>query len=516
MTSAPVVVVGAGPTGVTAALALAVQGVRTVVLERRTEVHPLPRAVHLDDEAVRVLQSVGVGPAFRAVSRPGLGLRLLDDGLRTMAEFPRRVGPYGHPPMNLFDQPDLERVLRAELARRPEALLRTGVEVLGVEPDGDGAVVRLRDLATGHLEQLRAPAVLGCDGAGSLVRDAVGARWQDLRSTERWLVVDVRCPVPLGHWEGVHQVCSPVRAATFLRVGEDRYRWEFQLGADEAPDDLVEPEVLAALVRPWTRDLPPERLSVLRSSEYVFRARLADRWRRGRVLLVGDAAHQTPPFVGQGLGAGVRDAGNLAWKLAAVLRGQAPEALLDSYEAERRPHVRTLIRLARTAGWAMTGGSGRGAVVRRSALAGLCRLPGAVRLIDRGAPALVAGPLVPRRDRLAGTLAPQPALAGGALLDDVLGPGFAVLTTATLDPGLQGIADRLRARVWRVALGRLRADDGTFVEDDGTISRWLRSAGVRTVVLRPDRVVLLSDRHDAGPGAALVRRHPEVTRRVGG
>ena len=219
MTSAPVVVVGAGPTGVTAALALAVQGVRTVVLERRTEVHPLPRAVHLDDEAVRVLQSVGVGPAFRAVSRPGLGLRLLDDGLRTMAEFPRRVGPYGHPPMNLFDQPDLERVLRAELARRPEALLRTGVEVLGVEPDGDGAVVRLRDLATGHLEQLRAPAVLGCDGAGSLVRDAVGARWQDLRSTERWLVVDVRCPVPLGHWEGVHQVCSPVRAATFLRVG---------------------------------------------------------------------------------------------------------------------------------------------------------------------------------------------------------------------------------------------------------------------------------------------------------
>ncbi len=515
MTSAPVVVVGAGPTGVTAALALAVQGVRSVLLERRDDVHPLPRAVHLDDEAVRILQSLGVGPAFRSISRPGRGLRLLDARLRTLAEFPRTQGPYGHPRMNLFDQPDLERVLRAELRRRPEAVLRTGVEVVAVEPGADDVAVHVRDLATGRVDRLLTPAVLGCDGAASRVRDVVGARWQDLRCTERWLVVDVRCPTPLGHWEGVHQVCSPVRAATFLRVGEDRYRWEFALADGEDPAQLLRPEVLHALVRPWTGTLPPHRLEVLRSSEYVFRARLADRWRRERVLLVGDAAHQTPPFVGQGLGAGVRDAGNLAWKLAAVLRDRAPADLLDTYERERRPHVRTLIRLARTAGWAMTGGTGRSAALRRGGLAALCRVPGGVRLLDRGAPALVAGPLVPRGDRLAGTLAPQPETGPGALLDDVLGPGFAVLTTAAVDPALQGIAARLGARLWRVDGGRLRADDGAFVTDDGTISRWLRAAGVRTVVLRPDRVVLLSDRHDAGPGAALQRRHAAVLGRVG-
>jgi 3-(3-hydroxy-phenyl)propionate hydroxylase len=233
------------------------------------------------------------------------------------------------------------------------------------------------------------------------------------------------------------------------------------------------------------------------------------------VLLAGDAAHQTPPFVGQGLGAGVRDAGNLAWKLAAVLRDDAPEELLDSYERERRPHVRTLIRLARTAGWAMTGGSGRGAAVRRGALAGLCRLPGGVRLLDRGAPALTAGPLVPRRDRLAGTLAPQPVVAGGGLLDDALGPGAAVLTTASVDAALQALAVRLRARLWQVEEGGLRADDGTVVDDGGTTGRWLRAAAVRTVVLRPDRVVLLSDPHDAAPGAAVERRHAAVLRRVG-
>ena len=515
MTSGPVVVVGAGPTGVTTALALAAHGVPTVVLERRVEVHPLPRAVHLDDEAVRVLQSIGVGPAFTAISRPGRGLRLLDAQLRTMAEFTRGAGRYGHPQANLFDQPDLERVLRTELARRPEAGLRTGVEVLGVEPVDGGAVVRLQDLTTGHVEHLRTPAVLGCDGAASLVRDVVGARWQDLRSTERWLVVDVRCPVPLGHWEGVHQVCSPVRAATFLRVGVDRYRWEFQLHDGERADDLVRPEVLQALVGPWTGGLAPDRLEVLRSSEYVFRARLADRWRRGRVLLVGDAAHQTPPFVGQGLGAGVRDAGNLAWKLAAVLRGEAPEELLDSYERERRPHVRTLIRLARTAGWAMTGGGGRGAAARRAGLAGLCRLPGASRLLDRGTPPLVGGPLVPRRDPLAGTLSPQPTVDDGRLLDDVLGPGAVVLTTAAVDPQLLAVADMLRARLVRVDGRRLIADDGLVVADDGTISRWLRAARVRTVVVRPDRVVLLSDRSDLRPGASIAGRHGAVLRLVG-
>lgn len=527
----PVVVVGAGPTGVVAALALAVHGVEVVVLERHPDAYALPRAVHLDDEAVRVLQSVGVADEFAAVSRPTGGLRLLDAQHRTMAEFPRSTAPgrHGHPSANLFDQPDLEALLRHRLHAAPRVRLRTCVEVVGVEPGPatGPSVVVLEDRGTGRVERLPAAAVLGCDGADSLVRRVVGARWRDLRATERWLVVDVRCPVPLEAWDGVHQVCDPYRAATFLRVGADRYRWEFALRDGEAAEQLLAPEAFAALVRPWTGELPVARLEVLRSSEYVFRARLADRWRRGRVLLLGDAAHQSPPFVGQGLGSGVRDAANLAWKLAAVLHGRAPEALLDTYERERRPHARALIRLARTAGWAMTGGGGRTAAVRRAALAALCRVPGAQeRVLDRGTPPLTRGPLVPRPrlpgPGLVGTLAPQPQVVAESgergLLDDVVGPRFAVLTTAAVDGELRRLADRLAAPVLRLAPpgtapAAAGADD--VLTDDGTLPAWLRRARVTTAVLRPDRVVLVTADSTTAPGAELVRRHADVLRLVG-
>ena len=382
-----------------------------------------------------------------------------------------------------------------------------------MEPgDAEGPVeVLLRDLRTGATERLRAAAVLGCDGAGSRVRDVVGARWQDLGFTERWLVVDVRCAAPLDGWGGVQQVCDGRRAATFLRVGADRYRWEFQLGDGEAAEQLAAPAALAELVRPWLRGSPDAELTVLRSSGYTFRARLADRWRRGRVLLLGDAAHLTPPFVGQGLGAGLRDAANLSWKLAAVLDGRAPERLLDTYELERRPHVRSQVRLAVVAGWAMTGGQGPAALARRAALRAVARVPGGPALLDRGSPPLVRGPLVARRRRdlraLVGALPPQPRVevAGRqVLLDDLLGPGFSVVTVAAPDPALTRLAGRLHAPVVRL----------DALPGSGPLVRWLTSRGARTAVLRPDRAVLLAARSPTAPGRELSRAET-VLRLVG-
>ncbi|MEU2265617.1 bifunctional 3-(3-hydroxy-phenyl)propionate/3-hydroxycinnamic acid hydroxylase [Streptomyces olindensis] len=475
----PVVIVGAGPVGVTAALLLARRGVRSVVLERHRDIYPLPRAAATDDEVRRILQAAGVGEEFDAMARPANGLRLLDARHRVMTEFRRTEhGLHGYPQTSMFDQPELEHVLRDALARHPECELRGGVQVTGIGPDTEGPVrVTYRDDDGEH--HLWADAVLGCDGANSLTREAIGAVWEDLRFEERWTVIDVRTTAGVRCWEGVDQVCDPDRPATFARIGEDRYRWEFRLreGAEQPVRELV---------APWLPASHEADFEIIREAQYTFRARLADRWRSGRVFLLGDAAHLTPPFIGQGLCAGLRDAYNLTWKLARVLRQGGDERLLDTYESERKPHARHMIRLAVAVGWAMTGGQDSAAAIRRGALAAACRIPGLTELAGRDlSPPLTRGLLVRRRLRkgLAGTHCPQPWITADgrrSRLDEVLGDSFTILTTADPWPSLNALAHGLGVRAIPV----------TGLGDDGTLAAWLRAGRADAVLLRPDRVVM--------------------------
>ena len=480
-----VVVVGGGPTGLTLATLLGRRGVRVAVVERHDDVYPLPRAVHLDDEVYRILLDVGIGAQFAAVSRPTGGLRLVDSRHRVLATFPRTAGAV-LPQANMFDQPDLERLLRANLERYAgvERLVRHTVVSLDPGDDAREATVVVRDAS--HAQRtLRAAYVVGCDGANSFVREALGIGHRTLGFAQRWLIVDARIDGELDAWDGVHQVCDPRRAATYMRVGTDRYRWEFRLLEGETAAGFGDRATLRRLVSPWAAGVPEDRFHLLRCAEYTFRARVARRWRAGRVFLAGDAAHLTPPFIGQGLCAGQRDAANLAWKLAAAVAGQGDDKLLDSYEAERRPHAVNLIRRAVLLGRVMTGGGRAAVLARRRLVPALARVGFVQRtVLDSRTPALGHGPLVDRRlpRRVRGALLPLVPVPGPAgtdvPVDQVLGDRAAVVALAGADPAPMPAVDGVRLTV-----------DPHGAAGSRALARWLTDAGLDWVRVDPDRVV---------------------------
>jgi 3-(3-hydroxy-phenyl)propionate hydroxylase len=483
----PVVVVGAGPSGVTAATLLAQHGVEVLVLDRWADVYARPRAVHLDDEVYRIIARLGIADEFAQISRPAQGLRLQDAKHRVFAEFRRHesAGRHGFPQANMFDQPDLEALLRANLRQQPLITVRGEVEVTSVRQSAEGPVtVELTDRDTGRTELIAAQYVLGCDGANSVVRTSIGARMRDLGFEQRWLVVDVNTDRELGQWEGVHQVCDTERAATYMRISDRRHRWEFQLKDGEQTSDFDGITALRPLIEPWTGDVPAEDLQIVRVREYTFRAQVADRWRDRRVFLIGDAAHLTPPFIGQGLGAGLRDAANLCWKLAGVLEGGLPPSVLDTYESERRPHVRQLIVLAIWIGTAMTRGGRAGDVLRRLIAPRLHWVPGLrAKVLDSATPRLRSGELVLRRPGqrgLAGTLCPNVPLDGARRFDDVVGARFALVTCAPL-------ANRDRLAALAAGAAVIEAKPGQPIHDWLTRGRALHQAAV---IVRPDGTVL--------------------------
>ena len=489
MTTIPVVIVGAGPTGITAATLLAQYGIECLVLDRWTGVYPQPRAVHLDDEIFRILARLGIADEFATLSRPALGLRLLDNTTRVLAEFHRDPAHnvHGFPQANMFDQPDLEELLRSNLKRYPCAELRGDAEVTDIADEGEGRVlVTFGDRTDGAQHVVEANYVLGCDGANSVVRSCIGVGMRDLKFDQRWLVVDIATTADLDQWDGVHQVCDPNRAATYMRIGDSRYRWEFQLLPGETADDFASLATLGPLIAPWIGDVPPADLTLVRVTEYTFRAKIADRWRRGKVFLLGDAAHLTPPFIGQGMGAGLRDAMNLAWKLTGVLDGGLSPAVLDTYEQERKPHAGFMIGMALAMGWAMTAGGDIGDVIRRLVAPRLYLVPGLRdKLVESKTPALRRSALVMKAHaprQLAGTLCPNPVVADGKRLDAVLGSGFAVVTTARPDAFQRALLDEHGATIH-------------VAEPGNELARWLRRGRATAAIIRPDRTVMCAGRN---------------------
>jgi len=339
-----VLISGLGPVGAVLAIYLGRLGMNVIAIDRDTDVYPMPRAAHLDHETMRLLHLAGGAEAVSRASQPLSTYEFRNAAGDLLMGF--RPGEMktatGFPQSSMFHQPTLEHALRKRLAELPSVSARTGHALKSYVADENG--VRAEIAGPEGEYGVEAKYLVGCDGGQSLVRRLAGIGLDDMGFDEPWLVIDTVLKGGVEKLSSVGlQLCDPERPVTSMPMAPGRHRWEFMLRPGETPEEAVRDAFIAKLIAPFA---DPAMVEVERRAVYRFHAVFAKEWRKGRVLLAGDAAHQMPPFLGQGLCSGTRDAANLSWKLAAVIKGQAREALLDSYQRERDPHVRAITEMA--------------------------------------------------------------------------------------------------------------------------------------------------------------------------
>lgn len=482
-----VVIVGYGPVGATLANLLVQQGLSVAIVEREASVYHLARAGHLDAEVMRILQSIGVADQVEAQSGITLGMRFLDADGALLMEWKRggEKGPLGWVSDYMFHQPDLERTLRARLAGSPRASSFLLHDVYAIEQMADHVVVKAEDTAKARLVEVRGRYVIGCDGARSLVRRTIGSEHEDLGFKQRWLVVDVRELRDLGLERVSTQHCNPERPMYASASVKGMLRWEIMLKDDDDVGAVTRENAVWNFIESSVRPIRREDGEITRAAVYTFESLIARRWRKGRLLIAGDSAHRTPPFLGQGMCAGIRDAANLAWKLAAVCQGRANDDLLATYESERVPHVRAFIEGAIEAG----------TIIQMADPAALVARTRDMRANPKAYappnPALGAGLSARHGEGGVGRQFVQPRLEG-RLMDDLVGHAFALVATEAF----------LRTQVDSSAL-RQRAPHLRVVSLPPALAGTLDPYGAPAILLRPDRYVHAAVQDGAQLQAAL-------------
>ena len=497
-----VVIVGYGPVGQVAANLLGQRGYGVAVFEVATSIYNLPRAAHFDAEIMRVFQSVGLAEAVLPACAELRGMHFLNAAGEKLFGFdaPEGPGAHGWPAGYMFYQPDLERALQAGVQRFPNVEVYRGHEVLEIQ-QGQGAVaVSARNLETGEEKRVSADYVWGCDGARSITRKTLGIDLEDLCFDQPWLVVDTMLKRDVDLPEVCHQICDPARPVTYVPSAGRHRRWEFMLLPEEDPAEMERPETVWRLLAPW---VTPDDTDVMRAVVYSFHAIIASEYRKGRVFLLGDAAHQMPPFLGQGMCSGIRDAHNLVWKLDVVRAGTADEAVFDSYCEERARHVREIIKRAVNAGRIIQTTDRSVAEARDDRFLNAAGREVVIGEpmggVDVRMPGLVAGIIDPEGSCAAGQMFPQPFVtAGGGVsrrLDEVLGDGFTVVAGSNSRSVLTAAATAafgpVKPRLVEVlpALGCEMPDSDRVIvgNPEGRLQAWLDDNGA--AVVRPDRYV---------------------------
>ena len=498
-------IVGAGPVGLFAALLLGQAGCEVAVYERWPNFYPLPRACSIDHEVIRLLQDAGLADEFGPLLDPIIGpektYEFLNQSGETLLKIDwNRPGASGWAQMNMFHQPDLERMLVRRLEALPNVRVHRGWELSALDPRADA--VALEFTATSSPQdgrRVQARYVIGADGARSKVRDLLGVTQTDLGFDYDWLVVDV-VPNEERVWKPyVVQHCNPARPTTLVGSGPGRRRWEFMRLPGETIEALNTPETAWRLLAPY--QITPDTAELERHAVYTFRGSWADRWRQGRVLLAGDAAHLMPPFLGQGLCAGLRDAAGLGWRLPLVLDRSAPDTLLDSYGPERSAHVQEIISQAVEIGRVICMLDPAEVAQRDAQMKAAMRDPSRA-LKPPPEPRLGSPGLFLADDPNAGYLSVQGRVARlgrEGLFDDVVGSGWRLIVRSgpwsldDLEGPVLAAADALHLKT--AVLG----PEGDTRELDGAFSAWFQRLGSEAVLVRPDLYVFGSSRaRDAG------------------
>jgi 3-(3-hydroxy-phenyl)propionate hydroxylase len=486
-----VAIVGYGPTGATAANLLGQMGLKVVVIDREADVYANARAISTDEEVLRAFQSVGLSERLQQDMLPDRPVAFVDAEGVPFIEMKINSRGSGHPPQQFLYQPAMDHVVREGVSRFPNVEVLLEHECLRVLNKGDEVELMLADLRTDVFKRISASYVIAADGGSSPTRGQLGIGYSGRTYAERWVVIDTKV---LKEWDAHDRLrfhSNPSRPTVDCPTPLGHHRWEYPARTEENEQDLLREEAIWKVL--GDQGITSEHVKILRAVIYSHHVRVADRWRCGRVFLAGDAAHAMPPWIGQGMSAGVRDAANLCWKLNAVIKGQVPDSLLDSYEAERKPHVTEVTRRACLVGRVITERHGVVATIRNHALRALSRLPGSHTMYQkllwipdaRYEEGFFAG----GGHGAVGWQIPQPWVidTSGAKvrLDDVLGGRWTILHTGT-QPADAQVWTELGVPAIEVAGPQGIPRANVIRDTDGTLIGWLRRKKAAAMVLRPD------------------------------
>ncbi len=503
-----VAIVGFGPTGAVAAGLLGLQGIRTFVCDELTEVYDKPRAIALDHEIMRVFQQLGIAQALEPFTEPFTNSEFygVDGQLIKCMSTVAPPYPLAFTPSLVFTQPAMEAVLRQRVSSMPSVQVDLGQKVTGLHQSDNAVTLTVTD-AQGQIRQVSARYLIACDGASSFVRKQVGIELQDLGFDEPWLVVDVLInDKGLAKLPKVSvQYCEPQRPCTYVIGPKNHRRWEIALNPGEDPKAMATPAATWQFLSRW---LQPDEATLWRQASYRFHALVAKDWRRDRIFLAGDAAHQQPPFLGQGMCQGIRDAANLSWKMADVVQARARDALLDSYCTERKGHVTELTSRIKGIGQLVGQRDVQKARERDARLLAECG--GQVQPMPRQnvQPALVGGCLDASGHEAVGTLFPQAWIeqaAGSVRMDDLLGCGWRLLLQANADAAWTQAAAHAHPNL-PIQVQGLNAPG--FQESSGVLASWFERMACKAALVRPDHYVYGAFDTPQDLKAALLKLQP--------